>query len=174
MISVPAADTAHEELSKLAFSVAACLRNEDYEKLSAYVHPVYGLVFSPSATVTLNSARCFSVNRTAVIERDDTVYIWGVRSGSDEPIRLTPLAYFSAYVYDRDYYSAPILSFDIPARTGNALENTATVFPEAHFVDLCFPATESGGIDWSILRLVFEEYEGQLRLTALIHSTYTE
>ena len=174
ILSVPVGSADHERLAELAFAAAACLQTGDYEKLGAYTHPVYGLIFSPTATVTLSTNRCLTAARTACLDRDETVYIWGVVTGSDEPIQLTPAQYVAAYVYDRDYRSAPILSFDTPARTGNALENTAAVFPEAHYVDLCFPASEAGGLDWSILRMVFEEYDGEFRLTALIHSTYSE
>lgn len=164
----------HEELTRLALSVADLLRDGDYEALSACVHPVYGLVFSPYSTINLNSNQCFTANRVAIAGTDSTVYTWGTMVDSDEPIQLTAKQYFETYVYDRDYGRAPIIGFNTVVRSGNALENLSSVFPEAQFVDLYFPASAPDGTDWSILRMVFEDSDGTLKLSALIHSEYTE
>ena len=111
---------------------------------------------------------------SAIVNRDDSVYVWGVKYGTDEPIQLTAAQYFTEYVYDRDYARAPVMGFNIVLRSGNALENTASVFPDGQFVDLYFPSTSAEANDWRILRMVFEEYEGEMKLSALIHSEYTD
>ncbi len=164
----------HEELTKLALSVADVLREGDYETLSTLVHPVYGLVFSPYSTINLSSNQCFTANRVAIVGSDTNVYTWGTKVDSDEPIQLTAKQYFETYVYDRDYGKAPIIGFNTVVRSGNALENLSSVFPDAQFVDLYFPPEAPEGTDWSILRMVFEDADGTLRLSALIHSEYTE
>ena len=164
----------HEELTELALTVADLLRSGDYAALSACVHPVYGLVFSPYSTINLNSNQCFTANRVAMIGEDATVYTWGTKLDSDEPIQLTAKQYFETYVYERDYGKAPILGFNTVVRSGNALENVMAAFPEAQFVDMCFPPASAEGTDWSILRMVFEDSGGTLKLTALIHSAYTD
>ena len=164
----------NEELARLALNVAETLRQGDYKALSEYVHPVYGLVFSPYSTINLSSNQCFTANRVAIVGSDTNVYTWGTKVDSDEPIQLTAKQYFETYVYDRDYGKAPIIGFNIVVRSGNALENLSSVFPDAQFVDLYFPPEAPEGTDWSILRMVFEDADGTLRLSALIHSEYTE
>ncbi len=162
------------ELTALAYTVAGLIRDGDYETLSAYIHPVYGLVFAPYSTINLSSNQCFTPNRVAITASDSTIYVWGTRYGTDEPIQLTAAQYFSAYVYNRDYIRAPLLGVNHVVKSGNALENVTTVFPEGRFVDFCFPSTSADGSGWSILRIVFEPYEGEMKLSALIHSEYTE
>ncbi|NLA87952.1 MAG: hypothetical protein GX847_11880 [Clostridiales bacterium] len=60
-------------------------------------------------------------------------------------------------------------------RSGNSLENIKEVFPNVRFVDFHLAGTdqESGGLDWSSLRLGFEEFKGELRLTVILHSEWT-
>jgi len=173
-VSITSQNISNEELVRLSASVAECIAVGDYETLSGYVHPVYGVVFVPYSTVNLGSNQCFTPQRIAITGRDSTVYVWGVKYGSDEPIQLTAGQYFAEYVYDRDYASAPVVGFNTVLRSGNALENVASVFPDGQFVDLYFPSTSSEGNDWRILRMVFEDYEGEMKLSALIHSEYTE
>ena len=176
-VEVASAESAvlrNEDLMRLASGVADCLAREEYDTLAEYVHPVYGLVFSPYSTVNLGSNQCFTPQRVAVADRDKTVYVWGIKYGSDEPIQLTAKQFLSEILYDRDYARAPVMGFDTVLRSGNALENVTVAFPEAHFVDLCFPSSSADAADWRILRLVFEDWQGSMRLSALIHSEYTE
>ncbi len=173
-VSVTGADPGREDLAKLAISVADCLAAGDYEALAACVHPGYGLVLSPYSTINLGANQCFTPQRVAVTAKDRTVYVWGVKYGTDEPIQLTAKQFFEEYVYDRDYARAPVMGFNTVLRSGNALENVTAIFPDGQFVDLCFPAASAEADDWRILRMVFEEYEGELKLSALIHSEYTE
>lgn len=163
-----------QSLLQAAYDVAECLRSGDFEALSQRIHPEYGLIFSPYSTINLGSNQCFTANRVAYAEEDDTIYVWGTRYGSDEPIQLTTKQYFSAYVYDMDYINAPMIGLNQVLKSGNALENVSSIFTEGQFVDLCFPGHAADGTGWSILRMVFEPYESSLRLSALIHSTYTE
>lgn len=162
------------ELTALAYTVAGLIREGDYRSLSAYIHPVYGLVFAPYSTINLSSNQCFTPNRVAITAEDSTVYVWGTRYGTDEPIQLTAAQYFSTFVYNRDYIRAPLIGVNHIVKSGNALENVSSIFPEGKFVDLCFPAEGADGSGWSTLRIVFEPYEGEMKLSALIHSEYTE
>ncbi len=161
------------ELTAMAYTVAGLIREGDYRTLASYIHPVYGLVFAPNATVNLTSNQCFTPNRVAYTAEDSTIYVWGTRYGTDEPIQLTTAQYFYGYVYNRDYIHAPLVGVNHIVKSGNALENVTAVFPEGKFVDFCFPGGTDGN-GWSTLRIVFEPYEGEMKLSALIHSEYTE
>jgi len=169
-----AADADREQLTHLSSAVAECLALGDYAALAEYIHPVYGLLFAPSPTVNLGSNQCFTPQRVAYAGEDKTVYVWGVKYGTDELIKLTTRQFLEEYIYDRDYLHAPVLGFNTVLRSGNALENVATAFPEGRFVDLYFPSSAEGANDWRILRMVFEDAGGELKLSALIHSEYTD
>ena len=167
--------TENAELVALAYTVLETIESEDYTALSKMVHPEYGVVFSPYATITLSSSQCFTAQQVAGgIGTDENVYVWGVMDGSGDPIKMTPAEYFTEFVYDADYLSAPVIGVDHVVQTGNSLENILDVFPNSRFVEFHFPGTEEyDGMDWSTLRVGFEEYEGQLMLTAIIHSEWT-
>ena len=173
-VAVESAGLRNEDLGRLAAGVADCLAREDYAALAQYVHPVYGLVLSPYSTIHLGTNQCFTPQRVAVTDKDKTVYIWGVKYGSDEPIQLTARQFFTEILYDRDYARAPAMGFNTVLKSGNALENVTEAFPEGQFVDLYFPPSSQEAADWRILRLVFEDYEGSLKLSALIHGEYTD
>ncbi len=173
-VSVVSEGLKNDELAKLATAVAERIAEGDYQGLSEYVHPVYGLVFVPYSTVNLGTNQCFTPQRVAITGRDSSVYVWGMKYGSDEPIQLTAAQYFAEYVYDRDYARAPVMGFNTVLRSGNALENVSSSFPDGQFVDLCFPPTSADAGDWRILRMVFEDCDGEMKLSALIHSEYTD
>ena len=93
---------------------------------------------------------------------------------SGNPIALTVDAYFDRFVFDYDYTQAPAIGVNYIIRSGNSLENVESMFNNAKFVDLNYPGSEEREyLDWSTLRLVYEEYHGQLMLTAIIHCEWT-
>lgn len=162
------------QLSQLAFETAEYIKHGDYISLSKIVHPEYGLVISPYATISLSSNKCFTREQVAHFGDDSEVYIWGISDGAEEPIEMTPGKYFSEYVYDCDYLNAPIVGINRIVKSGNSLENLSDMFPDAQFVDLHNPGTQEADYkDWCTLRLVFEEYDNTMMLTAIIHSEST-
>lgn len=164
-----------EELISEAQDISACIKNGDYQGLAQYVHPEYGVIFSPSATIDLKTNKCFTASEVAAFGGDKESYVWGVASGTGDPIEMTVQDYFKEYVYDFDYVSAPLIGVNQAVKTGNSLENVSAVFPDAQFVDLTNPGSVKTGEspNWSTLRLVFEEYNGKMLLTAIVHSEYT-
>ena len=164
-------------LTALSYDVLENIKIGDYAALAGMSHPEYGVVFSPSATVTLLTNRRFSPDQIAYFANDSSVYVWGVRSGSDEPIEMTPLDYISEYVFDKDYTEASIVGVNRIVRSGNALENIEEVFIDVQYVDFHIAGGEKDSADdmgWSSLRLGFEDYEGALRLVVVVHSAWSE
>lgn len=168
--------TDNAELTTLAFGVLDDLRTGDYAALANAAHPDYGVVFSPRATVTLSANRTFMPEQIAAFGDDAKVYVWGVRDGSGEPIEMTPAEYIAGFINCKDYSSASVLGVNHIVRSGNALENITEVFPGVQFVDFYMSGDKDSAenLGWSSLRIGFEEYEGQLRLTVIIHSEWTE
>ena len=163
-----------DSLAQLAFQVASTIKSGDYDKLSDFVHPDYGIVFSPYATVSLSSNRWFTADQVADFDKNSEQYVWGLTNDGGEPMQMSVSDYFSRYVFNYDYTLAPLVGINYIVRSGNSVENIMDAFPGSQFVDLCYPgSSESENQDWSTLRLVFENYNGQLMLTAIIHSEYT-
>ncbi|MGM9522761.1 MAG: hypothetical protein ACI3VB_09840 [Oscillospiraceae bacterium] len=172
--SVVQTSSCSQTLTDLAFEVACCIKSADFEKLSEYVHPTYGVVISPYATVNLSTNLCFTADEIRDFSDNTQVYTWGLTSDGREPIDMTVANYFQRYVFNYDYTTAQIIGVNYIIKTGNSLENVTDVFPGAQFVDLCNPGTSDGeSQNWSTLRLVFEYYGDSLMLTAIIHSEYT-
>lgn len=166
----------NKQLLDFAYTALSYIHVKDYEALASIVHPEYGLVFSPYTTINLSSNKCFTSAQVSDFGEDLTDYVWGVRENG-EPIELTPEDYFSQYVYVYDYSNAHIIGINNIVRSGNALENVEIVFPDSNYIDFYVSGKnqEDNGdnISWSILRLVFEDYNDILRLTGIIHSEYT-
>lgn len=170
--AVSSAGATSDKLTALAYEAAGYLKNRDYAALAQFVHPSFGVVFSPGATIDLRTARCFTPQQVVKLEGDSAKYLWG--TDDEGPIELTVEEYLTQYACDRDYCSAPVLGIDQAIRRGNSLDNTADCFPNCRYVEFCYPGTaEQEYCDWSSLRLVFEDYQGEMKLTAVIHSEYT-
>ena len=171
-----ASDSSNAELVDMAYDVVELIKQNDFNTLSRYVHPEYGVVFSPSATISLSTNRRFDAEQVAAFAADRNPYSWGVQDGSGEPIMMTPAEYISEFVYPMDFSSAPVMGVNYIVRKGNALENITEVFTDVQFVDFHFPGTDSdpmNGHSWSTLRLGFEEHDGRLRLTVIVRSVWT-
>jgi len=168
--------TRNADLTALSYNVLEYIRDDDFVALSQVVHPEFGLVFTPYATIRLSTDRRFGADQIATLNTDDTVYIWGVNNGSGEPIEMTPSEYIEQFVAAGDYLEAPVIGVNQIVRSGNALENITEVFPDVKFVDFHLSGTEGDMLedyDWSSLRLGFEEYEGNLWLVVIVNSRWT-
>jgi hypothetical protein len=162
------------ELTGYAYEILGYIKEGDYDALSQVVHPEYGVIFSPYATINLVSNKRFTASQVKGFPEDKNQYVWGIYDGIGDPINLTPSEYFKEFVFDKDYTLAPELGIDLVVMTGNSLENIKVELPDARFVDFHIPGDkENGGLDWSSLRLGFEEYEGELKLTVILHSEWT-
>ena len=173
---LPHNNASNEELIALAFDIIEDIKAGDYEALSGYVHPEYGVVFSPSSTINLSANKCFRADQIASFSTDSNVYVWGVYSSGGEPIEMTPNDYINKFVFGKDYTTASVIGVNHVVRSGNALENMKEIFPDARFVDFHITGGErytADDPDWSSLRLGFEEYDGALMLTLILHSEWT-
>jgi hypothetical protein len=170
-------DAGNAALIAKAYGIIGNIWDGDFAALSQVVHPEYGVVFSPYATINLSTNKCFQAEQIAGFGTDTQLYVWGVYTSNGEPIELTPAEYFAEFVSDKDYPGAAIVGVNRIVRSGNALDNMTEVFQDAQFVDFYTPGGDNGDGDdngWCSLRLGFEEYDGSLRLTVILHSQWTE
>jgi len=171
---VTSEDPENAEITMLAFNILGYINDDDFTSLSSVVHPEYGVVFSPYATINPATNQRFNSEEIATIDTDSHIYMWGVLNGSGEPIMMTPAEYFEKFIPAADFINASVIGVNRVVRSGNALENMVDVFPNVKFVDFHIPEGESSEeLDWSSLRLGFEEFEGQLRLIAIVYSAWS-
>ena len=163
------------ELSALGYSVLLNIKEGDYEALSRIAHPENGILFSPQATVAQSTNKRFRAEEISEFGTDTRVYVWGVYSGSGEPIEMTPAEYFNRFVFFKNYIAAPFIGVNHIIKSGNALENINDVFPDMQFVEFHIPGGQrepTGDFNWSALRLGFDYYNGGLWLTVIIHNEW--
>ncbi len=151
------------------------LKQEDFALLADLVHPEKGLRFTPYSSVDLEHDLCFMPKELEKAKNNTEIYTWGIQDGSGFPLDYTIGDYMEQFVFPVDYCTAPQIGINHINASGNSIENVQTAYPEADFVEFYFPAQNPAyeGIDWSALKLVFENVEGEYYLIGLIHSQWT-
>lgn len=162
-------------LLQLAKEIMGAIKERDMTTLAQAAHPTQGILFSPYAFIDGSEVNQFTVSQLYNLLTDQTIYMWGYQHGSGEPLELTPAAYWEQYVYDQDFVQEAEISYnERAAGDGGMLNNIEEVYPEAVFVEFHYTGSEEWSyLDWSSLRLVFEEYDGLTYLVALVHDQWT-
>lgn len=163
-----------EEIWLRAVEVLDALEQADPVRLADLVHPEKGVRFSPYAYVDVTWDLVFWPEELRELD-PDLVFEWGFYEGSGNPIQMTFSEYLrSDFVYGRDYKNAPDVSFDWVLVRGNVPNNIWEVYPDAHVVEFHFPGSPQWNwMDYSSLRLVFEEAEGEWYLVGVISDRWT-
>lgn len=158
-----------------ALRTIALLKNQDLAALSALVHPTKGLRFTPYPYVDVKKDKVFTAQQVAGLAADTTVYQWGIYDGKGDPIELTYSNYYKRFIYDYDFLTAPMVGKNRAISTGNTIDNVKQAYPNGQFVEFYFPGFDPqyGGIDWSSLKLVFEQQDGTWYLVGIIHGQWT-
>ncbi len=157
-----------------AFGIISALKNKDMNKLSQLVHPQMGLRFSLYATVK-DTDQVFPAEKVAGLMDDPTAYLWGHYDGSGEPINLTFADYYSKFVYDEDFASAPQIALNHRLGVGNSIDNIFEYYQSSMVVEFYFPGFDPqyAGMDWRSLRLVFMQDNGTWYLVGIVHDQWT-
>jgi len=162
-------------LISTALEVVQAIKDEDMVELSTFIHPTDGVRFSPYGYVDVLTSQTFTGAQLSGLMSDSQVYSWGSYDGSGDPIDLTFADYFEEFVYDEDYVEPHIIGNNVLIGKGNTLNNLADVYPNGEFVEFHFTGFDPQyeGIDWSSLRLVFEEDNGTWYLVGIVHDQWT-
>lgn len=156
-----------------ALNVAAALGSRDMGVLATYVSPDQGLRFSPYGYIDTKTDQVFTQEQVGSLFDDTKVYSWGAYDGSGEPIELKFSAYFDRFLWDRDFLNAETVGNNHIVGQGNTLVNIGEAYPDSTFVELHFAGTQDGGMDWSSLRLIFQEKDGLRWLVGISHDQWT-
>lgn len=150
-------------------------KNRDYKKLAGFIHPVFGVRFSPYAYVDTTSNVKFTAEQFIdQIKKSDKVN-WGSYDGSGEPILLTIDDYFSKFVYNADFLNAEKTSINKMIGSGNSLNNLEKVYKNCDYTESYFSGFDKKyeGMDWCSIRLVFKKHKNQFYLVGIVHDQWT-
>lgn len=166
---------AKKVIEKTAEKVIQAISTKDSETISAYVHPVKGVRFTPYTYVSVDNDVVFNQEKVKKLFIDQNFYIWGCYDGKGDEISLTSSQYFDEFVYTDDFINAEDIGYNEILSKGNMVENQYEVYDNSIVVEYYFSGfnSEYAGIDWKSLRLVFEQYEGNWKLVGIIHNQWT-
>ena len=162
-----------EILKDLNTEILSALKSKDYDRFSQFIHPEKGVRFSMYAYVQPEKDKHFSredFNRYISLP---TKFTWGEKDGTGDLLVISLENYLQQWVFKRDFTRAQFYLNEFKGK-GNSLNNLKKIYPEADFTENYIPGSEKySGMDWNSLRFVFEEFQGEYYLVAVINDEWT-
>ncbi len=154
--------------------VLSFLRTQNYTELIKYFSED-GVLFSPYGFIDTAHSKKLSADDFLAAIHKKWILTWGSYDGTGEPIKLTIPAYLKKFVYNADYIHAEAVGVDELIKQGNSINNLQSIYPNHHFIDYHFSGFDQKykGMDWTSLRLVFKNENGQYFLVAIVHDQWT-
>lgn len=156
--------------SRLEETISA-IKDQDGSKLASLVHPYLGVRFSPYASIDTKNDLIFTSSQIQSIFSNSAKYVWGAYDGSGLPIELTFKEYYNKFIYNKDFKDAEI-GYNKAISQGNTLNNSFEIYPNAIIVEFYYKGSDED-MDWSSLRLVFEQSNSVWYLIGIIHDEWT-
>jgi hypothetical protein len=162
-------------LTSLTKTVLTIFKNAEYTKLDSLIHPDEGIRFSPYATISDDDKQFSKEAFHKLVTTDKNKKInWGTYDGSGDPIYLTPVEYFSKFVYDGNFVNPEKYDINNFVKTGNALNNLKSMYRDCDFTESYISGSKKyGGMDWKSVRLVFKQKDGKYYLVGIVHDQWT-
>ncbi len=151
-----------------ADTVMQALRDRDMTPVALETHPEKGLLISADGFIDETDPQ-FIADFVAGLMADTTVYSWGFGFGDGEEIRYTFADYLSEIAYTEDLAQPDLIGFRERVSSGNTIDNSQQVFPDGVVIEYYYAGTEEYGyLDWRSIRLVFEPFENDWKLVAIV------
>ncbi len=162
-----------EVLRAMNDSVISVIKKGDMQKFTNFIHPDKGVSFSMYAFIDPTVDKHFSHSEFERYAATPVKFTWGNLDGTGDPLVCSISEYFKKWLFVRDFTKAEVIINSFRG-SGNSLNNLKKVFPHADFTENYLPGSEEySGMDWKALRFVFEQYEGQYYLIAVINDQWT-
>lgn len=162
-----------ENLRKLNDEILSALKNKDYKKFAEFIHPEKGIRFSMYAFISVNEDKHFSKSDFIQYQPKKTVFTWGARDGSGELYKASLSQYLKDWVFVKDFTQSQY-SLNTFQGGGNSLNNVKEIYPGTDFTENYLKsADKSNEMDWHTLRFVFQQWDGQYYLIAVINDRWT-
>ena len=168
------ADISQQTLRQQALRIQRSLANKDFSRITNDIHPTRGVRFSMYAYVRPETDKIFSREQYAqYLQQSKIRFTWGEKDGTGD-LLITPLPiYLDTWVDGKKFNNANI-SINEFKNNGNSINNLKEIYQASDVVEFYYKGTdEYDGMDWRVLRLVFDEYQGKRYLVAIINDQWT-
>ena len=170
------ADISQQTLRQQALRIQRALANKDFSRITNDIHPIRGVRFSMYAYVRPESDKVFSRGQFAqYLQQSNIQFTWGEKDGTGD-VLVTPLpTYLGTWVDGKKFNNANIsINVNEFKNNGNSINNLKNIYQTSDVVEFYYKGTdEYDGMDWRVLRLVFDEYQGKRYLVAIINDQWT-
>ncbi|MUK89432.1 hypothetical protein GMD78_13780 [Ornithinibacillus sp. L9] len=162
-----------------ANDVLEMLIAEDMDALADAVHPEKGLVFGPflqvdhSPVVDDHEPIQFTAAEIPTLLDNQEMLNWGYHAASGLPIEMTAQEFYDSYVKPTNYVEPDGIFVNELNIRDDYLNYVGERFPESQLVEFFHDTEDIDTLDWSGLALVFEKYEGNWKLVAIMHDEWT-
>lgn len=167
-------DMSQQTLKQQALRIQRALANNDFARITNDIHPTRGVRFSMYAYVNPKTDKVFSREQYAqYLQQSKIRFTWGELDGTGD-LLVTPLPeYLNTWVNAKKYNDSTI-SINEFRQTGGMINNLRDIYQNSDVVEFYYKGSdEYAGMDWRIMRLVFDDYQGKRYLVAVINDQWT-
>ena len=162
------------QLTTQATRIQRALANNNYASIVNDIHPTRGVRFSMYGYVQPKSDKVFSRKQYAQYLKESKIrFTWGSLDGTGELFVVSLPTYLRTWIKAKDFEYARVDVNDF-VKQGNKINNIREVYPKADVVEYYADGSdEYEGMDWRIMRLVFENYKGKRYLVGIVNNQST-
>lgn len=167
-------DMSRQTLKQQALRIQRALANNDFARITDDIHPTRGVRFSMYAYVRPETDKTFSREQFAqYLQQSKIRFTWGELDGTGDPLVIPLPQYLNTWV-DAKKYNDSIISINEFRQTGGMINNLRDIYQNSDVVEFYYKGSdEYAGMDWRIMRLVFDDYQGKRYLVAVINDQWT-
>ena len=167
-------DISQQTLKQQALRIQRALANEDFARITNDIHPTRGVRFSMYAYVRPETDKVFNREQFAqYLQQSKIRFTWGEKDGTGD-LLVTPLPTYLDTWIDASKFNNASISINEFQHSGNMINNLKKIYPNSEVVEFYHKGSEEyAGMDWRIMRLVFEEYQGKRYLVAIVNEQWT-
>ena len=167
-------DISQQTLKQKALRIQRALANKDFARITNDIHPTRGVRFSMYAYVRPETDKVFSREQFAqYLQQSKIRFTWGEKDGTGD-LLVTPLPTYLDTWIDASQFNNANISINEFQHSGNMINNLKKIYPNSEVVEFYHKGSEEySGMDWRIMRLVFEEYQGKRYLVAIVNEQWT-
>ncbi len=163
-----------QTLRQQALRIQRALANNDFARITDDIHPTRGVRFSMYAYVRPETDKTFSREQYAqYLQQSKIRFTWGELDGTGDPLVIPLPEYLDTWV-DAKKYNDSAVSINEFRRNGNTINNLKKIYQKSDVVEFYYKGSEDyDGMDWRVLRLVFDNYQGKRYLVAIVNDQWT-
>ncbi|MDX2374315.1 hypothetical protein NJD71_09260 [Psychrobacter sp. PP-21] len=173
-LTIVSTDISQQTLRQQALRIQRALANKDFSRITNDIHPTRGVRFSMYAYVRPESDKVFSRRQyKQYLSQSNIRFTWGKKDGTGDLLITTLPTYLDTWVSGKTFDNVAI-RVNESTNNGNSINNLKEIYPQSEVVEFYYNGTEAyAGMDWRVLRLVFDEYQGKRYLIAVINDQWT-